>query len=215
MKRIGSMSKSGILGLALAVGACTAYAQTAQPGGMGQQQQPGGSAPGGAQSPMNTNGSMAMDGMGQAGGASMQDKDFLQTAAEGGLFEVMAGKLAAEQASNPQVKQFGQWMVTQHSQLNADLKPFLDKANIPVPTELKGKEKSEYEKLQGLQGDAFDQAYVPMMVKDHKNDLNAFEMEATQTQMPGLRAAVMHGEQVITAHLKRIKKISKSMKQSS
>ncbi len=144
----------------------------------------------------------------------MQDKDFLKTAAEGGLFEVMAGKLASQQASDPQVKQFGQWMVTQHTQLNHTMKPFLQRADVPVPTKLKGKEKSEYKKLQGLQGTAFDQYYVPMMVKDHKSDLSAFNMEATQTQMSGLRTAVMQGEQVISAHLKRIKKISQTMKQS-
>jgi putative membrane protein len=206
-----SISKQGILVLALAVGAGTACAQMGHPGGMGQQPaQPGESSPNNMNSPENPNGNMAMAGM-NPGGASMQDKDFLKTAAGGGLFEIMAGRLASQQAADPQVKQFGAWMVKQHSQLNASMKPFLQKADVPVPTELQGKEKSEYEKLQGLQGADFDKVYVPMMVKDHKKDLSDFQTEASQTQMPGLKPAVMHGEQVITAHLNRIKKISKSM----
>jgi putative membrane protein len=180
---------------------------------MGQQQQPGGSSPSGMNAPGSPDQGGAMSGMAQAGGASMQDKDFLHTAANGGLFEVMAGQLASQNAANPQVKQFGQWMVKQHTQLNDSMKPFLRSADVPVPTELKGKEKSEYEKLQGLHGADFDNMYVPMMLKDHKKDLSAFEMEGTQTQMPGLRVAVMQGEQMISAHLDRIKKISKSMNQ--
>jgi putative membrane protein len=199
--------------LALAAGAGIAHAQAAQPGGMGQQQQSGGSSPSGMNAPGNPDENGMMSGTSQAGGASMQDKDFLHTAAAGGLFEVMAGQLASQNAANPQVKQFGLLMVKQHTQLNDSMKPFLDRAAVKVPTELKGKEKSDYEKLQALHGADFDNMYVPMMLKDHKKDLSAFNMEATQTQMPGLRAAVMQGSQVITAHLNHIKQISKSMNQ--
>jgi putative membrane protein len=203
---------AGVLAFAAVMATGTARAQMTQPGGMGQ---PGTSSPTNQNAPMSEQNNMAMSGMNQAGGASMQDKDFLHTAAEGGLFEVMAGQLASQNAANPQVKQFGAWMVKQHTQLNNSMKPFLQRADVPVPTQLKGKEKDEYEKLQGLHGAAFDAVYVPMMVKDHKKDLSAFEMEASSTHMPGLRPAVMHGEQVITAHLNRIKQIASQTPQPS
>jgi putative membrane protein len=202
---------AGVVVFAVAMGTGTARAQMTQPGGMGQ---PGTSSPTNQNAPMSQQNNMAMSGMNQAG-ASMQDKDFLHTAAEGGLFEVMAGQLASQNAANPQVKQFGAWMVKQHTQLNDSMKPFLQRADIPVPAQLKGKEKDEYEKLQGLHGAAFDAVYVPMMVKDHKKDLSAFQMEASSTQMPGLRAAVTHGEQMITAHLNRIQQIATQTSQPS
>ena len=43
---------------------------------------------------------------------------FVGEAAEGGMAEVEFGKLATEKAASPQVKQFGQRMIDDHSKAN-------------------------------------------------------------------------------------------------
>ena len=68
-----------------------------------------------------------------AGSAAM-DKKFLHKAAEGGMTEIKLGELASQKASRDDVKQFGQKMVTDHTQLNADMKPFLDSHGVTAPT---------------------------------------------------------------------------------
>ena len=50
------------------------------------------------------------------------DKKFVMDAAVGGMAEVELGKLAAEKATNPEVKQFGQRMVDDHTKANDELK---------------------------------------------------------------------------------------------
>ena len=52
---------------------------------------------------------------------SGRDKAFVKDAAIGGLAEVQFGRLAAERASSPDIKQFGQRMVDDHGKANDKL----------------------------------------------------------------------------------------------
>jgi putative membrane protein len=70
---------------------------------------------------------------------SGRDKAFVKDAAIGGLAEVQLGRLAAERASSPDVKQFGQRMVDEHGKANDKLMAIAKQKNVEVPTELTGK----------------------------------------------------------------------------
>src|SRR6516225_8081933 len=52
---------------------------------------------------------------------SSSDKKFIEKAAQGGVAEVETGKLAAQKAQSPDVKQFGERMVKEHSAANEKL----------------------------------------------------------------------------------------------
>ncbi|MBE9168502.1 DUF4142 domain-containing protein [Pleurocapsales cyanobacterium LEGE 06147] len=52
---------------------------------------------------------------------SDSDREFVIEAAQGGIAEVQLGQLASQQASNNAVRQFGQRMVTDHTQTNNQL----------------------------------------------------------------------------------------------
>src|SRR5436190_20561925 len=62
-----------------------------------------------------------------------RDADFAVAAAQGGMMEVDLGKLAMENGSSPSVKQFGQSMVTDHSNANEELKTMAASKNISLP----------------------------------------------------------------------------------
>jgi predicted outer membrane protein len=57
-------------------------------------------------------------------------KQFLQEAAQGGMAEVTLGKMAVAKAQNDAVKQFGQPMVTDHSNANAELKKLAESEGV-------------------------------------------------------------------------------------
>ena len=102
--------------------------------------------------------------------------DFVKEAAQGGMAEVELGQLASKNAQDPEVKKFGQMMVTDHGKANAELKTLAGKKNWTMPTDI-GSHKSTMDKLQGLKGADFDKAYVDEMVSDHEKDLKAFQQQ--------------------------------------
>ncbi len=138
------------------------------------------------------------------------DKAFLKKALEGNMAEVQMGQLALQKSSDDQVKQFAQRMVDDHGKMLEQLKPVAQQMGVKVPEgPSKGQMKS-MDKMKGLSGDAFDQAYIKSMVKDHKNDDSEFKQEAQSTQNPQLKQMVMQSDQIIQSHLQQIEQIAKT-----
>ena len=140
-------------------------------------------------------------------GKSM-DKMFVRKALQGGMAEVQLGQLAQQKSSNDDVKQFGQKMVDDHTKLGDDLKPIAEQMNVKIPDAPSKKDQATMAKLQALNGDAFDKAYIKDMVKDHEMDQKEFKQEASSTTNPDLKQAATHGEEVITEHLQMIRQIA-------
>jgi putative membrane protein len=106
------------------------------------------------------------------------DQAFVTEAAKGGMAEVELGKLAAEKATNDDVKKFGQRMADDHSKANDELKSIASKKNITLPTDIDAKDKALRDRLMKLSGAAFDRAYMRAMVSDHVKDVSAFKRES-------------------------------------
>ena len=132
--------------------------------------------------------------------ATDQDKQFLTQASQGNYDEIQLGKLAEQKASNPDVKAFGQRMVTDHTRLTEKMKPFADEWGIAAPTALSPDAQKEYDKLQGLSGKDFDKEYIDDMVTDHTKDLKAFTKEVNDTHDAKFKVAVEQGKSVVAAH---------------
>jgi len=142
------------------------------------------------------------------GAAAMMDKAFVRKAMEGGMAEVQLGQLAAQKGNSDDVKQFGQKMVDDHSKLNDQMKQVAQELNVKPPTSLSSKDKATMKKLQALNGDAFDKAYIKDMVADHKKDEREFKEETQHASNPALQQAASQGAQVIGEHLQMIEQIA-------
>jgi putative membrane protein len=141
---------------------------------------------------------------------AMQDKAFVRSALEGGMAEVQMGQLAAQKGNSDDVKQFGQKMVNDHTQLGDQMKQVAQQLNVQPPKGLSKKDKAEVAKLQALSGAQFDNAYIEAMVKDHKKDLSDFKQEAENSQNPAVKQVAQQGAQVIDQHLQQIEQIAKT-----
>ena len=120
---------------------------------------------------------------GEKGQLSSKDYKFVVEATQGGMAEVQMGELAKQKATNPQVKSFGEKMVTDHNKANDELKQIVSRKGATLPTELPRKENSHYESLQ--KSTDFDKDYVQHMVKDHKKDISSYQKAAKKEDAVG------------------------------
>jgi len=140
------------------------------------------------------------------------DAKFAVEAANGGMAEVVLGKLAAEKATNQKVKDFGTMMVTDHSKANDELKALAHKLNITLPDSISSDESKTRDNLSKKAGADFDKAYVKNMVDDHKKDVKAFEDAAKNCKDSDLKAFATQTLPTLKMHLEAIEKIKKGMK---
>jgi putative membrane protein len=136
------------------------------------------------------------------------DQKFVKNAAEGGMAEVKLGQLAAQKATNPDVKAFGQKMADDHAALNSQMMPVAQRMGVTPPMQLDKKDQAEYDRLNALSGDAFDKAYVQAMLADHKKDLRDFKYEASNTSNSDLKQVAQQGAQVIQQHYQTVQKLA-------
>lgn len=132
--------------------------------------------------------------------------------------DIDAGKLAASKATNQEVKEFGQRMVTDHTGVNKQAVALVKKLNVTpeesdVSKSLKKDGAATLKKLNGLKGEEFDKAYVNNEVTYHEAVLDMID----KTLLPNaknaeLKALVEKVRPAIDAHLQHAKKIQSSMK---
>ncbi len=132
---------------------------------------------------------------------SSADRDFAQKAASGGMAEIQAAQLAQQRASSPQVKQFASRMISDHTQANNELQQIAEQANIQLPSQPDTKDMASMQKLRGLNGQTFDQAYAQEEVRDHQQDIALFRKEATSGHDPALKAYAQKTLPILQQHL--------------
>jgi putative membrane protein len=132
---------------------------------------------------------------------SATDTRFIKEAAMGGMEEVQLGQLAAQKASNADVKNFGQRMVDDHTKANDQLKQVASTKGVNLPTDLDKSAQREYDKLSKMSGAQFDREYMDHMVSDHKKDVSEFQKEAKNGKDPDVKQFASSTLPVLQQHL--------------
>jgi putative membrane protein len=116
------------------------------------------------------------------------DAKFVKEPSEGGLAEVELGQLAQQKGHSQAVRDFGTRIVSDHSKANDELKAIAAQKGLSVATSLGVKDKTLKLKLDALSGETFDKSYMSAMVKDHQEDIAAFEKESASGSDPAIRS---------------------------
>ena len=78
--------------------------------------------------------------------------------------EVELGQMAQQRATDPEVKQFAEMMVRDHTKAKNELKQAVKGSGIDEPKQLDKKHQALYDMLSQLNGAAFDREYMAAMV---------------------------------------------------
>ena len=137
------------------------------------------------------------------------DAKFVKDAAVGGMTEVELGKLAQQKASSDGVKQFGQKMIDDHTKAGEELKQVAAKQKINVPESIDSKHQARIDKLSKLSGADFDKAYIKDQLKDHQEDVRAFERESQNGSDPEVKGFAAKTLPTLQEHLSMVKDLNK------
>jgi putative membrane protein len=140
---------------------------------------------------------------------SPADKEFATKAATGGQAEVAMGRLATEKAGSPQVREFGQRMVTDHTEANQALGEIARHQQLTLPGKPTSAHHAMEERLRAMKGQEFDAAYMRDMIQDHQQDVADFRKEAETGQDPALKAFAQKYLPIIEQHLQMAQSAAK------
>lgn len=107
-------------------------------------------------------------------------RQFLQNALQGANSEIMLGRMAAERARSPAVREFGQTLVSDHQQARQELRELGRDFGLRPGWQPSDEARDERQKLDGLRGRDFDREFVRFMIDDHRKDISEFRDEANE-----------------------------------
>jgi putative membrane protein len=132
---------------------------------------------------------------------STTDKAFVAMVSQGGMFEVKAGELAAQQGSTQDIRDQGATEAHDHQLVGDKLSSIAKAAGIPVGDSLNASFQAKLDDLKTLSGPAFDAAYLSSMDDIHNKDGAAFAKEATSGTNTDLRAFAAETHRIVVRHL--------------
>jgi predicted outer membrane protein len=136
--------------------------------------------------------------------------DFVQKAAMSDMYEVEAGKIAAEKGKSDAVRQFGQHMVEAHSQTTEELKGIVrqEKISVELPTKLDDKHQRMIDDLNAAHPEDFDKTYAKQQVSAHEKAEDLFSKYADKGDNQAVKTFVARVLPVIKQHLEEAKKLA-------
>jgi putative membrane protein len=156
-----------------------------------------------------------------AGAQAITDAQIASIVVTANQVDIDAGKLAAERASKPEVKKFGELMVTDHTGVNKAAVELVTKLKVtpqdhPTGQSLKAGGDKNLANLKTLKGAAFDKAYVDQEVAYHAAVIDAVD----KVLIPGasnaeLKALLVKVRPAFVAHLEHARKVQASLGGSS
>ena len=123
-----------------------------------------------------------LNGQAPAGaGNAVNAESFAKQAMLANKAEVKVGELALQKAQNPEVKEFAQMMVREHTNGLNTLKEAVKGQGVEEPAQLDTKHQALYDRLSKLSGVAFDREYMQAMVDGHREVKSMVETRANRT----------------------------------
>jgi putative membrane protein len=150
-----------------------------------------------------------------SGRIAKADQRFATTAAQAGTAEIADAKLALQNASRQDVKDFAQKMVDDHTKAADQLKAIAGGENITLPSDESAADQKNTDALQKLNGAAFDKKYIQGQRKAHKQAVALFTKESQKGKDDQLKTFAGQTLPTLQGHLQMITTMPLTQKSAS
>jgi putative membrane protein len=135
--------------------------------------------------------------------------NYVGDAATGNMYEIEAGRIAAQKARNPRVKSFAQMMVSDHSNTAARMQAAVP-PGVRLPSQLDAEHQAKLTQLQNTPaGAGFDRVYMQQQVAAHEEALALHRSYAQSGDVPALRELASSAVPVVDNHLRQARGLAR------
>ena len=114
--------------------------------------------------------------------ATEKNAQYVVDAYSKGLMEIELAKAVKDKSANQEIKKMAEMMISQHTQVNAQLKGLADQKNITLPQGLSEEQMDETNKVMKKDGHELDKFYTNNLVEEHKDAIKLFEKAADKEE---------------------------------
>jgi putative membrane protein len=139
---------------------------------------------------------------------------FVNDAAQAGMTEVEAGKIALSKSRDPAIRGFAQRMVADHGKANVELAALARSKGITAPAQLDAEHQAMVNTMKATADSDFDQDYAQHMNMDHSKALALFE-GASQSTDADVAAFAKKTIPTLQVHKRMAEKLPSAMQSGS
>jgi putative membrane protein len=112
---------------------------------------------------------------------TVKDRQFIERAASDNLAQVQLARLALERSQSSTVQKYARDTIEARQKQSTSLMAISAQENFPEPDKMDTAHQASFDRLSKLSGDAFDSAYLQLMVRD--NDQSTREVAKASSEL--------------------------------
>lgn len=141
-------------------------------------------------------------------GLGVEDRQFIVRAANLSEAEVEAGKLGAEKASTPALKELSRQLAAEHQKLLGEVRELAQKNRVNVePHASKAEWQGALQRLRELSGAEFDKEYLRWQLQAHLAMADLYQAQASNTPQSDLAKFAIVTLAEVQRHFDRAKQL--------
>lgn len=140
------------------------------------------------------------------------DQAMLKSMAQAQLNQIAAARQALDMSKNDNVRKFAQTMLDEHGKALASISALAQAKHVSLPAEADAAHQKLAARLQKMQGDRFDKAYIQQAgLNDHSKVHSMLQKNAGKARDADLEALVAAMAPTVAAHLDAAKNLQVSV----
>lgn len=141
----------------------------------------------------------------------MTATEFVQRAAASDVFEITTGEMAMDMSQTPEVMQFGEMLVDDHTTSSAQLMQIAQANNVnmtmPTAATLPEDKRAIITRLEGKTDVAYDQDFANVQVQAHEEAIALYEEAIDELENAALRTFAQQTLPVLQMHLQHAREL--------
>lgn len=143
-----------------------------------------------------------------AGTATAADKEFITFVGQTDMTEAHFGQLAQDQATDQDIKDYGQTLVTDHTKDYNTVSALATKLGADMPKGIDAAHNKMIDPVAKLKGRAFDRRFLADMVKGHEQAIAKYKKEADSGDNADLKAYASATLPTLQMHLQKAEELA-------